>query len=123
MTRIRSAVKQGQRPTAALLFLEDPHTGWTKYDYLIQDAYYTMDQEVCPICNNPIWLCHSTDNRIEFKVVTRTCYAKADLEDFEKSDKGKGLGSGEYLVARPVSVDEDEDLPTRHEAYERVPND
>lgn len=125
MTRIRSAVKQGQRPTAALLCEPDPHTDWTRLDYILQDAYFTMDREICSICNNPVWLCHSTDNRIDFKVKTRTCYAKAELEDFEKSKEGKNLSSGEYLIAVPVGIEdekgEEEPLPTRHEAYERMP--
>lgn len=127
MPRIRSAVKQGQRPSAALLCESDPYGGWLPVDYMIQEAYHTMDQEVCTICNNPIWLCHSTDNRIDFKVTTRTCYAKAELEDAEKRDKSKSLGSGEYLVARPIGIEDlrgsYEPLPNRHEAYERMPND
>lgn len=127
MPRIRSAVKQGQRPTAAILFDPDPHTGWTRLDYLLQEAYFTMDQEICSICKNPIWLCHSTDNRIEFKVTTRTCYAKADLDEAEKSEKGKNLSPGEYLIAKPIGVDNldgtFDKLPNRREAYERMPDD
>lgn len=127
MTRIRSAVKQGQRPVAALLCEPDPHGQWSHMDYKIQDAFFTMDTEICTICNNPIWLCHSTDNRIDFKVQTRTCYAKAEIEDFESSDKGKKLDSGEYLIAVPTGI-EDEDgkpeaLPARHEAYKTMPNE
>lgn len=91
-------------------------------DYMLQEAFYTMDHEICTICNNPIWLCHSTDNRIEFKVVTRTCYAKAELEDYEKSEKGKNAGAGEYTVARPVGIDDDP-IPSRTEAYKRMPTD
>ncbi len=127
MPRIRSAILQRQRPTAALLFDPDPHRDWTRLDYLVQEAYHTMDQETCSICNNPIWLCHSTDNRIDFKVVTRTCFAKAELEDFEKSEKGKKLDAGEYAIARPIGIDDNngnfDPLPNRHEAYERMPND
>lgn len=127
MLRLRSAVKQGQRPTAALLCDPDPHGEWEKVDYLLVDAFYIMDQENCSICHNPIWLCHSTDNRIEFKVKTRTCYAKAELEDFEKSTNGKDLGAGEYTIAVPVGIEDEagevEPLPSRREAYERMPNE
>lgn len=125
MTRIRSAVKQGQRPTAALLCEPDPHSSWTKMDYMLQDAYYTMDTEICSICNNPVWLCHSTDNRIDFEVKTRTCYAKAELEDYQKSEKGKNLDHGEYLIAVPIGIEvtgeDQESLPTRYEAYQSMP--
>lgn len=125
MTRLKSAITQGQRPSAALTYDPNPKGDWTRFDYLIQDAYYVMDREVCTICNNPIWLCHSTDNRIEFKVDKRTCYAKAELEDFEKQTKRDTLSSGEYLIARPIGLEDDqgnyEPLPNRREAYERLP--
>lgn len=127
MTRLRSAITQHQRPTAALLCDPNPHGEWTRLDYMLQDAYFTMNNEVCTICNNPVWLCHSTDNRIDFKVKTRTCYAKAEIEDYEKSERGKNLAHGEYLIAVPVGIEdergENEPLPTRHEAYESMPKD
>ena len=120
-------MKQGQRPTAALLCEPDPNSGWTRLDYLLQDAYYIMDREICSICNNPIWLCHSTDNRIEFKVDVRTCYAKSEIEDYEKTPAGKNLGTGEYLVAKAIGLENNEGgfdpLPTRTEAYNKMPTD
>lgn len=127
MIRLRSAVKQGQRPCAALLMEPDPMGEWTKIDYLLLDAFYILDSETCTICNNPIWLCHSTDNRIDFKVKTRTCYAKAEIEDFENSEKGKRIGSGEYLIAVPQGIEDEngnlEPLPSRHEAYQSMQNE
>lgn len=127
MTRLRSAVTQRQRPTAALLYEPDPHGEWTRMDYKLQDAFFTMDSEICTICNNPVWLCHSTDNRIDFKVQTRTCYAKAEIEDFENTEKGKKLDSGEYIIAVPIGLEDYDDggfepLPSRHEAYKQMPN-
>lgn len=116
-----------QRPSAALLCDPDPQGDWSRVDYLLLDAYLTMNREVCTICNNPIWLCHSTDNRIEFKPVVRTCFAKAEIEDYEKSEKGKNLASGEYIVARATGLEdgdgEYEPLPNRREAYKRMPED
>lgn len=126
MTRLRSATNQRQRPTAALLYEPDPHGEWTRMDYKLQDAFFTMDSEICTICNNPIWLCHSTDNRIDFKVQTRTCYAKAEIEDFENTEKGKKLDSGEYIIAVPIGLEDYdggfEPLPSRHEAYKQMPD-
>lgn len=125
MTRIRSAVTQGQRPSAALLCEPDPMGGWTFMDYLIQDAFFTLDRETCTICKNPVWLCHSLDNRIDFEIVTQTCYANAELEDFKKSDRFKRLDPGEYPLAKAVGVDNGDGdydpLPTRKEAYESMP--
>lgn len=127
MVRLRSAINLNQRPTAALLCDSDPQGEWMRLDYLLVDAYYTMDREICTICNNPIWLCHSTDNRIEFKATVQTCFAKAEIEEFEKSEKGKALTAGEYVVARPIGLDDGrgnfEPLPNRRDAYQRVPNE
>lgn len=79
------------------------------------------------MCNNPIWLCHSTDNRIDFKVRTRTCYGKAEIEDYENTERGKKLDSGSYLIAVPTGIEDGaggvEPLPNRHEAYIKVPNE
>lgn len=120
-------MEQRQRPVAALLCEPDPYTGWTKMDYLLQDACLTMNHENCSICHNPIWLCHSTDIRIDFDVSVRACYAKAEIEDYENSAKGKRLGSGEYLVAIPKGLEDEngveEPLPSRHEAYKKVPSE
>lgn len=119
-------VRQNQRPTAALLMEPNPHGDWTKVDYLLIDAFHILDAETCTICNNPIWLCHSTDNRIDFSVTKRTCYAKAEIEDFEKSTEGKNLDSGEYLIAVPRGIENatgiDDPLPTRSEAYKSMPS-
>lgn len=127
MVRLRSATTQGHRPTAALLCDPNPNGEWTRLDYLLQDAFFMMDREVCTICNNPIWLCHSTDNRIEFAVKTRTCYAKAEIEAYEKTERGKSLGEGEYLIAKPIGLEDGnggfEELPNRRDAYQKLPND
>lgn len=126
MTRLGSAVKQQQRPSAALLCESDPHGEWEAFDYKLVDAYYMMDTERCKLCNNPVWLCHSNDNRIEFNVKVSTCYAKAELEDYDKTRKGKDMGSGEYTVAVPIGIENMdgsfEPLPTRHEAYQKMPD-
>lgn len=127
MIRLRSATTLGQRPTAALTYSPDPKGEWTRVDYLLQDAFFTLDREICTICNNPIWLCHSTDNRIDFKVVVRTCYANAEIESYQKTGRGKDLGEGQYLIAKAIGIEdekgEEEPLPNRREAYERIPTD
>lgn len=125
--RVRSAVKQGQRPTAAVLEEPDPHTGWDRLDYMLQDAVFMLESEVCPRCNNPIWLCHSYDNSIDFKVKVRTCYATAEKEEFAKSKDNPELGSGEYMIATPTGIENEdgsfEPLPSRLKAYDKMPND
>lgn len=125
--RLRTAVNLGQRPTAALLTEANPQGEWTKTDYILMDAYFTMEREICKTCGNPVWLCHSTDNRIEFKADIQACYAKAEIEEFSQTPKGKNLSAGEYIVARPIGLEDGrgnyEPLPSRREAYNSMPDD
>lgn len=126
MVRLRSAINLGLCPSAALLSKKNPKGKWTKIDYLLVDAFYILDSEKCTRCNNPIWLCHSTDNSIEFLVKVRTCYASAELEDYEKNKQSTKLSAGEYLIATPVGLENADGsfdpLPSRHEAYEKMPD-
>lgn len=109
-----------QRPLAALLELEDPFSGWTSYDYRIQEAINIMDREVCKSCGNPVWLCHSADNRIQFDVRVGACYAKAEIEDVEKS--GRELKAGEYFYAVPTGVESGRDRKTGKMNYDPLPS-
>lgn len=67
-----------------------------------------------------MWLCHSTNNAIDFEVKVGVCYAKAELEDYENNPANEKLGSGEYRYTMPVGIkNEDgtyEPLPSRLEA-------
>ena len=120
MTRIQSALSKGQRPTAALLEEPDPNTGWTAIDYRLQEAGYILDLEKCKTCGNPVWLCHSTNNAIDFEVTLGVCYAKAEIEDYENNPANPKLGSGEYRYAKPVGIKNEDGsydpLPSRREA-------
>lgn len=123
LSRIKSAVDSRQRPTAALLEEDDPYSGWSSHDYRLQEAVNVINREICKTCGNPVWICHSTDNRIEFDVRVGTCYADAEIKEYEKRvDNGEApkLSPGEYLYAIPVGIENDEGehdpLPTRLEA-------
>jgi hypothetical protein len=69
-----------------------------------------------------VWLCHSTHAGIEFDIRVGACYAKAELDDFEKAHPGTEdtLESGEYRYAVAVGIlNEDgtrDPLPSRAEA-------
>lgn len=114
-----------QRPTAALLELDDPFTGWVSLDYRLQEALSIMEKEVCQTCGNPVWLCHSADSRIDFDIKVASCYADAELKEYEErninSDK---LEPGQYRYAIAVGIENEDGtrdpLPSRVEAMEKV---
>ena len=98
--------------------------GWTSHDYRLQEACYILDKEICQSCGNPVWLCHSTNNTIDFEIVTGTCYAKAELEDYEENSANEKLGSGEYHYAQAVGIKNEDntydELPSRSEALTSI---
>lgn len=67
-----------------------------------------------------MWLCHSTNNAIDFEVLVGACFAKAEIEDAEESTQAEKLGAGEYYYAKPVGIKEEDgsyaELPSRFEA-------
>lgn len=124
MSRLKSAVEAHQRPIAALLELPDPNTGWTSHDYRLQEALNIIEREKCPTCGNPVWLCHSTSNEIQFEVRIGACYGKAEIEEYEKDETKPKLGAGEYLYSVPVGIENEdgtyEPLPSRREALTKI---
>lgn len=114
-----------QRPTAALLEESDPFSGWTSLDYRLQEAMSIMEKEICKTCGNPVWLCHSADNRIDFEIKVGACFADAELKDYEKTHPGEPeLESGEYRYAIPVGIENEDGsrdpLPSRSEAMQSL---
>lgn len=85
---------------------------------------YIMDKERCDKCGNPTWLCHSTNNAIDFEVKVGVCYAQAEITDHEDNPGTGKLGSGEYHYAEAVGIKNEDgsydELPSRHEALRPV---
>jgi len=95
-------------------------TGWTSHDYRLQEAGYILEKEVCKTCGNPVWLCHSTNNAIDFEVKTGACYADAEIKDYEEKPGAERLSAGEYHYAVAVGIKNEDGtydpLPSRREA-------
>lgn len=109
-----------------MLFHEQPTEPWTEYDFKILEAYQILQDEICNQCGNPVWLCHSTDNRIDFKTVNSTCFAtKAHMERLDAKKKRDQRASreeraewGRTTYMKPYIVQNAEgDLPTRWDYY------
>lgn len=113
-----------QRPTAALLEEDDPYKGWTSHDYRLQEAINIMDREVCKSCGNPVWLCHSYDNRIQFELKVGACYGSAEVQDADNKPDAPKLEAGEYYYAVAVGLENDDGthdpLPSRREAMQKL---
>ena len=99
-----------------MLFHEQPDLSWTKFDFLLLEAYQILQDETCSMCGNPIWVCRNefADN-VGFKIKSAKCFAKAELDrhqerEEKKKKKNKKHGEQEYVL--PYAYDGGE-LPTR----------
>lgn len=130
MTQIKASITAGIRPTA-MIFHEQPTDPWTPYDFKLLEAYQILQDELCPKCGHPIWLCRSTSNRVEFKAQEAYCAGERALkekEDASKSreDKAKPKEKktwGQFFYTSPYTPPNIEGgLPTRAEFYQEMVN-
>jgi len=112
------------RPTAALLELDDPFSGWYSHDYRLQEAIGVLDRDTCKTCGNPVWLCHTSHSGVEFDIMASMCYAKAELDAYDKMPGNPDPEAGENRFAKAVGLkNEDgtfEPLPSRSEALAKI---
>lgn len=111
-----------------MLFYEQPTDPWLPFDFKLLEAYQILQDETCPICNQPTWLCRQTENpNLTFKVKTATCFADRELKKAEAAaEKAKtknaqksrqALGTYKYTVAEMI---DGSDLPTRADYFESL---
>jgi hypothetical protein len=115
VTKLRAAVENNVRP-CAMFFHEQPSDPWTKFDFMLLEAYQILKDETCGDCGNPIWICRNEfASNVGFKVKTTTCFAKAELEKhherLSKSELSKkSYGETDYTVAYTY---DDSPMPSR----------
>ncbi|CAB4148706.1 hypothetical protein UFOVP536_19 [uncultured Caudovirales phage] len=115
MTKLRAAVENNIRP-CAMFFHEQPSDPWTKFDFMLLEAYQILKDETCNDCGNPIWICHNEfANNVGFKVKSTVCYAKAELEKHNErvaknSSTKQRYGETDYTVAYTY---DDSPMPSR----------
>jgi len=125
---IKTSITAGIRP-CAMIFHVQPDTPWEPYDFSLLEAYQILQDETCPKCGQPVWLCRSTDNRIEFKVEETVCYATRAIEEknARKEKKNKKISADEKhswgLIQYAVPFVPENigaELPTRKDFYESL---
>lgn len=125
--KIRAAITAKVRPSA-IVYGKPVEAPWDKTDRALLEAYQILEDERCPECGLPTWVCRNDDNNVQFEVKKDVCYAKRAYEektaDFsnvknakERSKMRAGFGVIEY--PSPFTLDESP-LPTRREYYDRV---
>jgi hypothetical protein len=109
-----------------MLFYEQPTDPWSPYDFKLLRAYQILQDELCPRCGHPIWLCRSSSNNVAFKVRSAVCQAERALKEAEdnrkdRKDRAKAADRkhwGEFFYTQPYRPpNADGEMPTRSEFY------
>ncbi len=114
---IETAVKMGLPPRSLLIATAQPTDDWTIEDKKLVIAFTVLDKQRCGKCGQPLWICRSMNNNLDFSVKVGTCYVEKALEDRKKKDskrKDGGLKDGQFYYTEPI-MRGDKPLPTRQE--------
>lgn len=112
-----------------MIFHEQPTAQWLPFDFKLLEAYQMLQDETCPKCGHPIWLCRSDSNNIEFKVATAVCYADRAVQQYEDNQKKKDNKAsaserskfGQYVYTKPHRPPTaNGPLPSRKEFYDEM---
>lgn len=87
----------------------NPHKAWNHWDRLLVEAMQVIEDEKCPQCGLPTWVCENEDNRVVTSVKEHRCSntrkrEKVNAKAQEKAQKAKG-DNPEWGVQRYVSYD------------------
>lgn len=76
---MKASIAHGVRPSSLILG-RDSRRRWGKWDIVLAKAYQRYLAELCPQCGLPKYICHTDDNRIQFKVARDQCASAAVAE-------------------------------------------
>lgn len=115
---LKAAEKYGVPPT---IFLHgdktDPNV-WSLEDKRLAIAWQVYQDELCKRCGVPVWLGHSENAYIDFKIEKTTCYSCQAIESNKDEDDP---GEVKYATPCPVEIEgEDVQLPSRAEAMKSM---
>lgn len=101
---MKASIAHKIRPSALVLG-KDSGKKWGRWDITLAKAYQRFVNELCGQCGLPKYICHSDDNRIQFKLKRDECASTAvaeraqeDLVKREQKSFGIRLFGEPYLT-------------------------
>jgi hypothetical protein len=92
---MKASIAHGIRPSALILG-RDSGKAWGATDITLAKAYQRFLNELCQQCGLPRHLCHTDDNRVQFKLARDECAATALAE--REQERMSGEKSKQYGV-------------------------
>lgn len=96
---VQTAAEHKFPPTTFILQNKQPTDPWTMEDKKLAMAFTILNKETCNECGQPLWICRSSNKDLLFKVRTDICYAKAEMEKWQKKNTKLKPGQSPYIVA------------------------
>lgn len=92
---MKASIAHGIRPSALILG-KDSKKPWGREDIVLAKAYQRFLNELCGQCGLPKYICHTDDNRIQFKLAHDECagtqMAEREQARIAKDEKSQSFG-------------------------------
>jgi len=103
---MKASIAHGIRPSALILG-KNSDKPWGRWDYVLAKAYQRFLNELCQQCGLPKYICHTSDNRIQFKTARDECASTAAAERAQESlTKNDQKSYGVKVYGEPYLRDE-----------------
>lgn len=103
---MKASIAHGVRPSALILG-KDSKKPWGRTDIVLAKAYQRFLDELCTQCGLPKYICHTDDNRVQFRVVRDECEAsKVAEKEQENVSKAKTRAYGLNVSAEPYLTED-----------------
>lgn len=103
---MKASIAHGIRPTALILG-KDSQKPWGRWDTVLAKAYQRFLNELCQQCGGPRYLCHTDDNRVQYKIGRDECASMAVSERAQEELAKKDTKNyGVKLFGEPYLTDE-----------------
>ena len=103
---MKASIAHNIRPSVLVLG-KDSRKPWGRWDIVLAKAYQRFLNELCQQCGLPRYLCHTDDNRVQFKVVRDECASTAASEKAQENLREDGKKSyGVRLFGEPYLTED-----------------
>lgn len=103
---MKASIAHGIRPSVLILG-KDSKRQWGKWDIVLAKAYQRFLNELCQQCGLPKYICHTDDNRVQFKVAEDYCASSVVSERAQEvMAKRESKSFGVKVYAEPFLTED-----------------
>lgn len=103
---MKASIAHKIRPSVLILGKDSRNQRWTPTDILLAVSYQRFLDEMCKQCGLPKYICHGTDNRIQFKGKLDECQSTGAAERKQSQiEEAKTKLYGTVAMGEPYLTD------------------